>query len=120
MMSIIEVLAGIPLIIAPLWLSSKLVGLTTMDAATMTIARITGVALTTLGAFCWLFRRSDQARTVAKAMLFYNAFVVLLLLYSKFELGVMGNGLVPALIVHFAISVWILFTLQVPSKRSSA
>jgi len=111
-MAIVETLAGVFLLAAPSFFASLLLGPIPLDSTTIAIARIPGAALITLGIICWSVRQSELATPVLRAMLFYNTAIMVVMLHAKFGLDVHGTGLVPAAVLHFAISVWCIFALM--------
>jgi hypothetical protein len=119
-MAIIETLAGILIIAAPSFFVSLLLGQNSLDMATLAMARIPGAAMITLGIICWSTRKSELSISVLKAMLFYNFAITAVLLYAKLGLDVHANGLVPATVLHFTITVWCIFALRHQSVRSKS
>jgi hypothetical protein len=119
-MAIIEALTGISLMAVPSLVASKLLGAESLDAVSLTIARIAGAALISLAIACWLFRQSDHGVHIVKTMLFYNVAVAVVLIHAKLALVVKGNGLVPAMVVHLAIAVWSIIAIQAKPSRSTA
>lgn len=111
-MAILEALVGILLLIAPVFIASKLLGAESLDANAQTIARIAGAALTTLGFACWHYRKSEHARPLVMAMTFYNLAVPIVLLYGRYALDLKAPELVPPVFFHAAIGIWCIFTMR--------
>jgi hypothetical protein len=74
----IEAATGAAMIVAPAALASLLLGAALDSSGAMTVARVAGVALLSLGVACWLVRDEGRARggrAVITAMLLYNVAV---------------------------------------------
>jgi hypothetical protein len=83
--------------------------------AAMTLGRLTGVALITLGVACWLARgdaQSRAARGLATAMVVYNFAASVLLVYAGIGLGLHGIALWPAAILHAGMTIWGILCLR--------
>lgn len=118
--AVIEVGTGLAMAIAPSLLVSVLLGSSLDTLAALTVARVAGVALLSLGAACWLARHDDQSRApsgLVAAMLLYNAGVVALLAHAGLYLGLFAVGLWPAILLHGAMAMWCLASLR--SRRHS-
>jgi hypothetical protein len=85
----------------------------------MTIARIAGAALTTLGFACWHYRNSDHARPLVLAMTFYNVAVPAVLAYGRLAMDMKAPELVPPIFFHLAIGIWCLVALKARSSPST-
>ena len=102
-------LVAIPSVLATLLLGAQLdtpVGLT--------VARVGGVALLTIGTACWLARldsHSRVARGLAGAMMIYNASSIAILVYAGLVLRLLGIGLWPVVVVHAAMTAWCIASL---------
>jgi len=128
--AIIEVGAGIALLVCPLLLAIILLGAPLITPAALTVARVCGAGLLSLGVACWLSRsdsRSPAANGLLAAMLIYNAAVVAIFVYAALGFGLHGVALWPAVAVHAAMAVWcganilpIIRRLANPVMNSSA
>jgi hypothetical protein len=108
--AILEGMTGILLLILPNLTASLLLGAELLSPIALTIARITGAAITSLAIACWLIRDGSMV----KVMLFYNFAVGSILIYGKLALGLEGMGLLPAIIAHFSLLIWGIIVLQKP------
>jgi len=119
--ALIETATGLGLILMPsvvvrLLLGSELLG------AGISLGRLTGVALLTLGIVCWLASSDTQscaARGIVTAMTLYHIGAVLILACAGLQLPAVGIGLWPAVILHAAMAVWCVTTLLQKQGRAS-
>ena len=111
--AIIEAATGLGLLVAPTVLARLLLGGMLETPAALTIARVGGMALVTIGVACWLSR--ENGRALVAAMLLYNIVVVGLLVYAAVALALSGLGLWPAIALHVAFAFWCMACLR--SKR---
>jgi len=119
--ALIETAAGLGLILMPsvvvrLLLGSELLG------AGISLGRLTGVALLTLGIVCWLASSDTQscaARGIVTAMTLYHIGAVLILACAGLQLPAVGIGLWPAVILHAAMAIWCVTTLLQKQGRAS-
>lgn len=100
----LEVGTGLGLLVAPSVFAQLLLGATLDAPAALTVARVAGAALLSLGAACWLARHDGRA--LVAAMLLYNIAVVVLLTHAALGLGLSGIGLWPAVALHTGLAVW--------------
>jgi hypothetical protein len=113
--AVLEAATGLGLLVAPAVLARLLLG-TTLDApAALTVARVAGAALITLGVACWLSRENGRALVVA--MLFYNVAATAVLAYAV-GLALSGIGLWPTIGLHAALAIWCATALR--STRGSS
>ena len=114
--ALVEVAAGFVLAAAPSLLISLLVGSPLDTPSESVVGRLAGIALMTMGLFCWLSRNNpQQGRSPAPpvvAMLFYNAGAVTLLVYAHLGLGLSGIALWPAVAAHAALALWCIACLR--------
>ncbi len=105
----VEAATGLLLLIAPSILVELLLGEPPGSPAGITVARVTGAALLTLGIACWL-AREDAASRAAKglivAMLLYNVAVVAVLVIAWTSEGLSGIGLLPVVLAHAVLAAW--------------
>ena len=103
----LELGAGLALLVAPAAIVRLSFGAAVELFPAVGIARLTGVALLSLGAACWWARddvRSAASRAVVRAMLIYNAGVLALVLLGG--LGALGLPQWAAVVIHGAMGIW--------------
>jgi hypothetical protein len=114
--AVIEVGTGMAMAIAPSLPVSLLIGSALDTPAALTVGRVAGAALLSLGVACWLAREDEQSRAtrgLIAAMLLYDAGVVALLAHAGLVLGLSGPGLWPAILLHAVMAVWCLASLRI-------
>jgi len=108
----IEGVTGLALATMPSFVVSILLGTSLTDISAILIARLAGVALITIAIACWLSRSNTQSAVIVKAMLAYNVFSIVLLVYAVLVEQISGPGLWPAVLLHFGLLVWCLSSLR--------
>jgi len=103
--AIIEGGTGLALVIGPSALASILLGVSLTDPVAALFCRLAGASLISISIACWLSRRS-QSPDLVKAMLVYNIFSIVILVYSDLGEGISGPGLWPAILLHFGFLIW--------------
>lgn len=119
--TVIESITGLLLVLLPSKLVSLLFGSALDSPVALMVAHIAGVALMALGITCWIARNDNQSSAVKGVILgliVYNAGVVAVLAYAEIGLGLSGNGLLPAVLVHFIMTIWCVLSLWDLSRRS--
>jgi hypothetical protein len=114
--AVIEVGTGMAMAIAPSWPVSLLIGSALDTPAALTVGRVAGTSLLSLGVACWMAREDEQSRAtrgLIAAMLIYDAGVVALLAHAGLVLGLSGPGLWPAILLHAVMAVWCLASLRI-------
>jgi hypothetical protein len=107
--ALIELGAGLALGCFPSATAALLVGVALEDSAALTVARIGGTGITSLGVACWLARgdaHSKAARGLIVAMLLYNVAAVALLAFAGCGFGLTGQALWPGVGLHAVMSLW--------------
>jgi hypothetical protein len=101
--------AGVALLCLPSAAAVLLLGKPLEPPAALTVARIGGAALLTLGVACWLARSDTQslaARGLVSAMVIYNISVALILGDAGIRSRSVGVLLWLAVILHTAMTFW--------------
>jgi hypothetical protein len=114
--ALIEGATGLGLLVVPSVIARVLLGATLDAPVAVTVARVAGAALVSLGVACWLSR--DDGRALVVAMLFYNVIAVAILAYAAVGLALSGIALWPAVILHAVMTVWCVTSLlQKPMQQ---
>jgi hypothetical protein len=117
--AVLEFGTGLVLIASPSALATLLLGAQLDSPVGLTVARVGGVALLAIGTACWLARlegHSRVARSLAGAMVIYNAGAVAIFVHAALALRLSGIGLWPAVVIHAAMTAWCITSLL--SRRS--
>jgi hypothetical protein len=112
--ALIEAGAGLALLFFPSTAVTLLLGAPLEAFPALTVARVGGVALLTLGVACWLARgdaESPAARGLAAAMTLYNTGAAFILGAAGIESQLVGIALWPAVVLHTAMSVWCIVSI---------
>lgn len=112
--ALVEVGAGLLLLLHPAPPLSLLLGVDQAAPEALFISRIAGAALLAIGVACWL-ARSDQPgpalRGLLIGVLIYDAAAAVLLAYAGMVLGMSGIALWPAVVLHTALTAWCIVSL---------
>src|SRR6185295_1485855 len=106
--AILEGATGLGLVIIPSLLISILLGTSLTDPSAIIICRLTGGALITISIACWFSKRDVQSSIMVKAMVGYNFFSIILLVYAALVEKIYGPGLWPVVLLHLALLIWCL------------
>jgi hypothetical protein len=113
--ALIESATGLILVSFPSVVAALLFGSSLDSPVALTVARVAGVALISLGIACWLARDEKQGKAVkglVTAMTVYNIGVIIAFIYGAIILGLSGIGLWPVVLVHLAMAVWCILGLM--------
>lgn len=111
--AIIEVGAGVGLLMWPAVVTSLLLGVTLASAA-IPVARLCGTGLLALGLACWSARgdaQSPASKGMVAAMTAYNFGAVVILGTAPIQTHAVGLALWPAVALHGAMTFWCLASL---------
>src|SRR5690349_10874292 len=121
-MGALEAATGVVLLVAPSVVVELLLGAALATPAGVTVSRVAGVALLTLGVACWL-ARDDGAGRAAKglvvAMLLYNVAVVVVLVLAWTSLRPAGIAFWPVVLGHTALAAWCVAGLSMPTIKGN-
>jgi hypothetical protein len=112
--AVIELGAGLALLFCPSATVLLLLGSPLDTLAGAALGRVAGAALTALGIANWLARpnaQSSAARGLVAAMTFYNAGAAVVLGIAGLQIHPVGIALVPAVVLHAAMTVWCMVCL---------
>lgn len=101
---VVEAGTGLGVLLAPSVLAQTLLGGPVEGPVALTVARVGGAGLLTLGIACWLAR--NDGRALVRAMLFYNVAAVAILAYAALCLALSSIGLWPAIGLHTVLAGW--------------
>jgi hypothetical protein len=113
--AIVELGAGLALLCCPSAAATLLIGASLEGPAALTVARVCGMALLTLGVACGLARGDTQsraARGLITAMLIYDVGVAALLAFAALGMQLHGVALWPAVALHSVMGAWCIFCLR--------
>ena len=117
--SVVEMGTGVALVFDPRLIVALLLG-AEVSGVGVPVGRCFGVALFSLGMACWPTEPNTQTSSAAfRAMLVYNVLTALLLVYL-FAVGHFGGALLwPAVALHAAVALLLLWTWQTINRRRS-
>lgn len=114
LMAAAETAVGLCLIAIPATGVLLLLGSPIDTAVAITVSRVTGMAMLTLGVACWMARadsHSPAARGLVAAMAIYNGGVCAVLVYAALGAGLSSFALWPVAISHAGLAAWCLAVL---------
>lgn len=113
--AVLELGAGLALLCVPSIMVALLLGAPLETPAALSVARIGGAGLLSLGIACGIARNDAQsmaARGLMTAMLLYNIAAVTLLIYARFGYGLSGLALWPGVVLHAGMAGWCIARLR--------
>jgi len=117
--ALLEIGAGVALLVAPAMVITLVFGPSEMQPAAA-MGRLAGAALLALGAACWWARHDGDSlasRALMSALLIYNAAVVGLVFSGSF--GSISPLLWALIVVHGSMALWCVWWLRVAPVRVS-
>jgi len=120
--ALMELGAGLALLCCPSTSVRLLAGELLEAPAFLTVTRIGGAGLFSLGVASW-FARSDSRSRAAKgliaAILLYNVAAVAILAEAILGFGLHGVLLWPGVVVHASMTVWCILCLAQSTERTT-
>jgi hypothetical protein len=113
--AVIELGAGLALLCFPSMAVALLLGSPLDTLTALTVARVGGSGLLSLGVACWLARGdslSRAARGLVAAVLLYDVAAVAILAFAGIGFGLHGVALWPAVVLHAVMTVWCVGCLR--------
>ena len=113
--AVIELGAGLALLCFPSTTVALLLGSPLDTPTALTVARVGGAGLLSLGVGCWLARGDSQsraARGLLAAMLLYDVAAVAILAFAGIGFGLHGVALWPAVVLHAVMTLWCVACLR--------
>src|SRR5215469_15879730 len=113
--AVIELGAGLALLCFPSPVVALVLGSPLDTPTALSVARVGGAGLLSLGVACWLARgdsESRAARGLGAAMLLYNVGAVAILAFAGIGFGLHGVALWPAVVLHAVMTVWCVVCLR--------
>jgi hypothetical protein len=113
--AVIELGAGLALLICPSATVALMVGAPLEAPAALTVARVGGAGLLALGVACWLARGDTQSRAsrgLVAALWVYDVGAVAILAFAGIGFGLRGVALWPAVVLHAVMAIWCIVCLR--------
>jgi hypothetical protein len=110
---------GVALLAIPAEVVLLLLGVPLETPAAVTAGRLVGSALFALGAACALALRNEKSPAViglTTALTMYHVLAAIVLAYAGIAIGLTGDLLWPAVLVHAAMAGWCVACLGTASK----
>ena len=120
--AVVELGAGLALLCFPSPVVMLLLGSPLDAPAGLTVARVGGAGLLSLGVACWLARGDSESRAsrgLGAAMLLYDVAAVAILAFAAFAFGLHGVALWPAVVLHAVMTGWCVACLLRSSPPTS-
>ncbi len=111
-MTVLELLAGLSLLLLPGFALNVLLGTPDPSPEAVGISRLAGVALIAIGVMCHSGAAATVSWWVLAGMLVYNVGATAALAYIGAGQGLSGPLLWPAVLLHAALTLWVLLCLQ--------
>ncbi|HKB06355.1 MAG TPA: hypothetical protein VKD90_29440 [Gemmataceae bacterium] len=105
---------GLALLTVPSFVLALLLGVTSVAAETLVVARVAGGALVAIGLICWIARGDDARparRGMLAAILIYDVVAAAALAWAGADLAMSGVALWPAAAAHVLLAVWCVAAL---------
>jgi len=116
----VEVATGLWIFIAPRLFVLMFLGVPVAQVGVV-VARICGLALLSFGLACWPEKRVPivpRGMVPIRALLTYNALLTTYLVYLRILGGYLGVLLVPAIFLHFGLTILLISNYTDARKRN--
>jgi hypothetical protein len=116
--TVIEVGAGLLLLLFPAQMALFLLGLQLLTPVETLYGRLAGALLIALGVACRVACEEAHSRHehgLVVVMLLYNILIAAVFVYAALTLGASAIGLWPAVMLHTAMAVWCVASLRTPA-----
>jgi putative effector of murein hydrolase LrgA (UPF0299 family) len=113
--AVVEAGTGMALVLQPSVPVALLLGSPLSMTAEVTLGRIAGAALLSLGLACWLARNDEHSRAATGlivSMLLYNTAAVAVLAYTGVVSQRVGVALWPGVLLHTVLAAWCVARLR--------
>jgi hypothetical protein len=114
-MTVLELLAGLALLLVPGFALNALLGTPGLAAETLGISRLAGVALLAIGIMAHAGHQGRASWWLLAGLLVYNTGACAVLAYIGAGLGLAGPLLWPAVILHAILAAWTVHVLRRPT-----
>jgi hypothetical protein len=111
-MTVLELLAGLGLLLFPGLALDALLGIGPPASETVAMARFAGVALIAIGVMAHSASHGEISWWVLAGLLVYNVGAAAILGYIGAGLGLSGPLLWPAVLLHAGLTIWTLVSLR--------
>jgi len=112
--AVAELATGIGLLLIPSSITELLLGDSPGSEASLTVTRVAGLALISIGLICWLERagnRGSHGAGLLIGLLVYNGAVPVLLV-NAYAAGTGGIGLWPVVVLHLLFAIGLMVGLR--------
>lgn len=111
----LEMATGIALVLVPSVVLGLLLGATIQAPAGRVVCGVAGAALVAIGIACWIARDDTRSRGtlgLVRATMLYDFAVATIFIGTRFELGLSGIALWPAVVLHLGLATASLVCLS--------
>jgi len=111
-MTVLELLAGLGLLVVPGLALTMLLGSHNLAVETLAVSRLAGAALIAIGVMAHSGSNGGTSWRLLAGLLVYNVGACAVLAYIGAGLGLAGPLLWPAVLLHAALTIWTLVCLR--------
>jgi hypothetical protein len=112
-MAIINILAGVVMIVFPVFLSGAVLGVSLNEPAAIVVLRVAGVAILSLGIVCWMVAsegRSKPGKSLVTGLAIYNTLIMMIIAYTITIQNFTSPGLWVVILLHAIFAGWCIRT----------